>query len=69
MESKQVPVFYDENPVSDIYSTISFWNGSWIVSSTELIRLYKVIAPLITGFSVIQKVVVRDNSLQLYSHP
>jgi hypothetical protein len=69
MDSKQVPVFYNENPVSDIYATISSWNSSWTVSSTELIRLYKVISPLINGFSGIQRVVVRYNSLQLYSQP
>ena len=67
MSTKVVPVHYDDALVPNVTTTIININNIWSVSSASLIRLYSDLAKAVPGFQSPKRVIVKEDSVYLYS--
>jgi hypothetical protein len=67
MNTKLVPVQYNDVVVKDFTITIQYVNGLWTVNSTSLINLYKELAKVIPNYDGIKHVSVHEDNVSLYS--
>lgn len=67
MSSKSAPVNYDDVLVPNITTTIVNNNGTWSISSTTLIALYRDLPKAVPNYNGIKRVAVKEDGVFIYS--